>query len=588
MRSYYKEDAYFYIDDKPIKIVSGAIHYNRVVPEYWEDRLLKMKMMGLNTIETYVPWNVHEPEAGQYHFSDNANLTKFLDIAKSLDLYVILRPSPYICGEWEFGGLPYWLLKYPGIKLRSLDTTFMRHIKSYFKKLFEYVVPYQITNDGPIILMQVENEYGYYSNEKEYLRALIHLMKDFGVDVPIVTSDSTRPTMLKAGNISEEALPTVNCGSNLKERMEHLKVYVPNGPWMTMEFWIGWFDVWGKSAEKRELAPILKDFDDMLSIGHINIYMAHGGTNFGFWNGANYYEEIDGQHFNEVYRAATTSYDYGAPISEDGRLKESYYQFKAIIEKHTGKKIELPNKFGDVAITPYGKFQVKDKVNLSETLNDIAEPVDAAYPKTMEMLDQGFGYVLYRTQLGKVDFQQRIKLIGMHDRAQVFLNDQHQWTVSQQNSNEVKTLQMNPTVDNQLDILVENMGRTNFGPYLSEQHKGIKNAVMLDEYQHTGWSHYCLPLNNLEKVDFSKGYSEGKPSFYLVEFEVKEISDTYLNLSGWGKGIAVINGFNLGRYYALGPQDKLYVPGPVLKRGTNELIIFETEGKAQTHIEFVD
>lgn len=582
-----KDDPHIYIGDQPIKIISGAIHYFRIVPEYWEDRLTKIKQMGCNAIETYVPWNIHEPEKGTFQFEGQADLFAFLELAKKLDLYVILRASPYICAEWEFGGLPYWLLKDRNLRVRSLDPIYMKHVQDYFEQLFRRLESYQINYDGPIILMQVENEYGYFSNEKGYIKALVDLMKNLGVVVPIVTSDSTRPSILKAGSLPEEVTPTVNCGTNLKERLAHLKAYRPNGPWMTMEFWIGWFNVWGGQEEKRALEPILKDFDDMLSEGHINIYMAHGGTNFGFMNGANYYEKITDDKFSETYAPATTSYDYGAPISEDGSLKDSYYEFRKIIEKYRKHRLDPIDVPKTTKTKAYGTFKVKEKVSLFRTLDKIATPVYSDYPLTMEDVDQGYGYILYRSNLGPSDFEQRIKLIDVDDRAQVYLNEKHQWTAYRESFHEVKKIQLDNTVNNHLDILVENMGRTNFGPYLNDQRKGIKKAVMLDEYQQTGWEHFCLPLDNVEDIDFSAAYSSGTPAFYLVEFELEEIADTYLSLKGWGKGIAIMNDFHLGRFYEAGPQEKLYVPAPILKKGTNTLIIFETEGKATGEIELV-
>ncbi|WP_253288748.1 beta-galactosidase family protein [Amphibacillus sp. MSJ-3] len=577
----------FYLNGKKLKVISGAIHYYRIVPEYWQDRLEKVKAMGCNTIETYVPWNVHEPEKGRFQFTGQYDLIKFIELADQLGLYVILRASPYICSEWEFGGLPAWLLKDPGMRVRSLYQPYMQHVEDYFDELFPRIIPYQIDHNGPIILMQVENEYGYYSNEKGYLNQLADMMTGYGVTVPLVTSDSTRESILNAGAIPEKALPTINCGVNLKDRLGALKALSPNKPLMCMEFWIGWFNIWGGEHQVRNPKELNKDLKDMLEIGHVNLYMAHGGTNFGFMNGANYYaKEVDGYQ-EEEYAPATTSYDYGAPIDESGELTDKFYSFKQTIESVIGQVNDEEKVFSPVKKKAYGKWPVTKKVSLFSVIDDISKPIYHEHPVTMEALDQAYGYILYRSQLGRKSMTQAIKLIGANDRAHVFLNGVHQFTAYRDSFRKKQMIELIADQTNQLDILVENMGRANFGPYLNEQRKGIRTGVMLDEYLHTGWEHYSLPLTNLEQVDFSKPYHQQQPAFYQVSFHVEEVADTYLTLPGWGKGCVFLNGFNLGRFWEEGPQATLYVPSPRLKQGENQLIIFETEGRASGQIEFV-
>lgn len=578
----------FYLNAERLKIISGAVHYFRIEPEYWFDRLNKVKAMGCNTIETYVPWNVHEPEKGVYNFSDQYDLIKFIKLAQKLDLYVILRASPYICAEWEFGGLPAWLLKDPSMKVRSLHPGFIKHVEEYFQKLIPLITPYQINHGGPIVCMQVENEYGYFSNEKRYISAIADMMQANGVVVPLVTSDSTRETIFNAGSLPTRALPTVNCGANLGERLDYINSKIPNRPLMCMEFWIGWFNVWGGEHQSRDITVLGDDLKAILKRGHVNIYMAHGGTNFGFMNGANYYEKEEDGYFIEEYAPATTSYDYGAPIDESGDLTDKFYHFKNIIESTTGKHspielLPLTNKK-----VSYGKQEITKKVSLFNVIDDLSTPIYSDYPLTMEYLDQSYGYLLYRSEIGQKGHNQSIKLYDTNDRAHVFLNEVHEFTAYRETFRKKHNLKLAEGTTNQLDILVENMGRANFGPHLNDQRKGICKGVMLDEYFHTGWNHYALPLTNLEKLEFTKGYQKGQPGFYQVIFDIEVRADTYLTLPGWGKGCAFINGFNLGRFWDRGPQFSLYVPAPKLRKGKNELIIFETEGKVSNYIEFVD
>ncbi|MBM7541571.1 glycoside hydrolase family 35 protein [Amphibacillus cookii] len=577
----------FYVNSKPIKIVSGAIHYFRVDPSNWQDRLEKIKAMGCNTVETCVAWNIHEPKKGEYQFSGSADLIRFIELAQQLNLYIILRPSPYICAEWEFGGLPAWLLKDSNMKVRSCYRPFLEHVRSYYETLIPRIIPYQINNGGPIILIQVENEYGYYSNDKTYLSTLADMMEELGITVPLVTSDSTRASILQAGSIPDKALPTVNCGANLKQRLDALKAIISNRPLMCMEFWVGWFNVWGGEHQVRSLPDLNQDLKDMLEIGHINIYMAHGGTNFGFMNGANYYEQVVDGYITETYAPATTSYDYGAPISEAGELTENFHTFKQTIESVTGRKNQLPFDYDQVKRKNLGEWSVSEKVSLFQVIDDLSHPVYDKHPLTMEYLDQAYGYILYRSELSEQSGRQTIKLLDTNDRAQVFLNEKHLFTAYRETFKMKQTLSLSDTSTDQLDILVENMGRANFGPYLNEQRKGINKGVMLDEHFHTGWGHYPLPLTNLDVLDFNKGYRKGQPAFYKIIFNVDQVSDTYLTLPGWGKGCVFLNQFNLGRFWKEGPQHSLYVPASKLITGENQLIIFETEGEVAETIQFI-
>ena len=276
----------FYLDGNPFQIISGAIHYFRTVPQYWRDRLEKLKAMGANTVETYIPWNMHEPKKGEFHFDGLLDIKSFVLLAQELGLYVILRPSPYICAEWEFGGLPGWLLKEDGMRLRGCYEPFLKHIRDYYDVLFPVITPLQIDQGGPVILMQVENEYGYYGDDTAYLETMKGYMVERGVTVPLVTSDGPMDESLSCGRLPG-VLPTGNFGSRTKERFEVLKKYTDGGPLMCTEFWVGWFDHWGNGGHMRgNLEESVQDLDDMLDMGHVNIYMFEGGTNFGFMNGS--------------------------------------------------------------------------------------------------------------------------------------------------------------------------------------------------------------------------------------------------------------------------------------------------------------
>lgn len=568
----------FYLSGKPIKIISGAIHYFRVVPEYWQDRLEKLQALGCNTVETYIPWNMHEPREGEYNFSGMYDVRKFIQTAQKLGLYVILRPSPYICAEWEFGGLPFWLLRDGDMKLRFNYAPYLEKIDRYYKRLFEEFNDLQIDKGGPIVMMQVENEYGSYANDKEYIYSLVDLMRKHGATVPLVTSDGPWLDMLDNGSVQDVALPTINCGSDVKEHFVKLKQFHgEDRPLMVMEFWIGWFDAWGdKEHHTREAESAAAELDDILKEGSVNIYMFHGGTNFGFTSGANYYDKLSPD---------TTSYDYDALLTEWGDFTPKYEAFKQVIARYT----EIPEVQFSTSISKkaYGEVAVKEKVSLFSIVDKLAKAVESPYPLTMESLDQSTGYVLYQTNLGKPRRIEDFRLIQCADRAQVFINDKLIFTKYDQHMEDKEIFEL-PDPQNELKILVENMGRINYSVKMNTQHKGIKGGVIVNGAFQSRWQHYALPLDNLELVDFSKDYVSGTPAFYRFELEVDEAGDTFLDFTGWGKGVAWINGFNLGRYWEIGPQQRLYIPGPLLTKGINEVILFETEGKAGDTIRFED
>ncbi len=567
----------FYLDGNEFKIISGGIHYFRVVPEYWKDRLMKLKAMGCNTVETYVAWNMHEPKKGQFNFEGMCNLKEFIEIAADLGLYVIVRPSPYICAEWEFGGLPAWLLAEDGMRLRGNFEPYMTYVREYYKELFKILSPLQVTNGGPIILFQIENEYGYYGNDKEYLNALKQIMIDNGVDVPFVTSDGPWGEAIEAGN-PDGVLATGNFGSNTVEQFRQLSLHTDGGPLMCMEFWVGWFDAWGNDNHATsDLETNKKDFEDLLRLGNANIYMFHGGTNFGFMNGSNYSATITPD---------VTSYDYDGVVSEAGDITEKYKAFQKIASKYnkTLDETEIP----PIKRKAFGKLNVSDKVSLFEVIDDISEKSVSSYPKSMEKLGQGYGYTLYRSNIGKSRKIDNFRIVGGNDRALIYANREHVATIYDKELLEEHTFELKESPEVTLDILMENLGRVNFGPFIEEQRKGIDKGVLINGHYQSGWEMYTLPLDNVSKIDFSKRYVDKEPAFYKFELEIEEPADTFVDTKGFAKGNVFVNGFNLGRYWEIGPQKRLYLPAPLLKKGKNEIVVFETEGRAADSITLTD
>ncbi|WP_455616917.1 glycoside hydrolase family 35 protein [Eisenbergiella sp.] len=586
----------FYLNGKPFQIVSGGIHYFRVLPEYWEDRLQKLKELGCNTVETYIPWNMHEPEKGRFDFYGEKvhgmlDVVSFVRTAQRLGLWVILRPSPYICAEWDFGGLPAWLLAQGDMALRTSDERYLRHVRAYYDKLMPLLAPLQIDHGGPVIMLQVENEYGSFGNDKKYLESLRDMMRAGGITMPLFASDGPDHNMLSNTKI-DGVFPTANFGSGTKRAFSLLEEYTDGGPCMCTEFWIGWFDAWHDEAHhKGNTEAAVKELEELLKLGNVNIYMFEGGTNFGFMNGSNY-----GDHLT----ADVTSYDYDALLTEDGQITEKYRRFQEIIGRYCGKSTEAEagEGFDDSALsgeatgekrslerTAYGACPVSQKVDLFHVLDCLAEPVETISPMSMERLGQSYGYTLYSSVLHTERQLHSIRLYQAADRAICFADGKRILTAADKELLERHEVEPVAATDIRLDILMENMGRVNYGPMINWQRKGIDGCVMInDRFAQHGWRQYCLPMDNLEKLDFGRGYEEGMPAFYRFSFDTEEIEDTFLDCSGWGKGCVFVNGFALGRFWEAGPQKRLYLPGALLKKGKNEIILFETEGKCADSI----
>ncbi|MCH1624157.1 glycoside hydrolase family 35 protein [Ferdinandcohnia quinoae] len=565
-----------YLNGEPIQLISGAIHYFRIVPEYWEDRLLKLKACGFNTVETYIPWNLHEPHEGKFHFSGIADVERFIQIAEQVGLHVIIRPSPYICAEWEFGGLPAWLLADRNMRVRTAYKPYLEKVDAYFDVLMEKLKPLLISNGGPIVAMQIENEYGSFGNDKEYLTYLKDGMIARGMDVLLFTSDGPTDSMLQGGMLPG-ILATVNFGSRPKQSFEKLYEYRPNTPKICMEYWNGWFDHWGEEHHQRDPHEAANTFAEMLEDGaSVNFYMFHGGTNFGFYNGAN---------FDEDYAPTVTSYDYDCPLSESGDLTPKFYAVREAISRHIPLgEMELPVP---IPKRGYGQVRMTKVASLFNSLEQISTPERRVHPETMEAMGQNYGFILYRTFIkGPID-EHPLTIQDVRDRALVFINGDYKGTIDRWKNN---TISFNVPRDGvQLDILVENMGRINYGPKLRD-YKGITEGVRLERQFLFDWTIFPLPLEDLSRLSFEdiEGNSCVGPAFYKGEFEVDEVADTFIELPNWTKGVVYINGFNLGRYWEVGPQETLYVPGPLLKKGKNEIVVFELHANKEPVISFID
>ncbi len=574
------DDNNFLLDGKPYLIISGAIHYFRTVPEYWEDRLKKLKACGFNTVETYTCWNLHERKEGQFDFSGILDIERFISIAEGLDLNVIVRPGPFICAEWEAGGLPSWLLKYENMGLRCNDPLFFEKVTPYYKELFDRIRPHLSTNGGRVIAVQVENEYGSYGDDSTYVRKTKEYIEKCGIDCLLFTSDGTEDFMLSGGTIPE-LIAVANFGSKPKEKLGLLKAFKPNQPLMCGEFWCGWFNHWHKENHQHKPEEIKQMLDEFFEIdGSFNFYMFHGGTNFGFWNGAN--------HSRGEYLPTVTSYDYCAPLSEAGDMTVTYDAVKETIKKHTGVdtsdiKVENSKKMA------YGKLELTESASLFENLDNISTPVFNTCPLTMEQLDQDFGYILYSSEIeGPVD-PNELELTKLHDRAHIFIDGKLVGIRERTRRKDEVTISIKKGEKIRLDILVENMGRINYGPKMFDK-KGIVGGILLGQRYHFGWNHYNLPMEDLSGLKWKKAEKAEMPTFYKGTLDIKdEPCDTFVRLSSFEKGFVMVNGFNIGRYYnSAGPQKTLYIPAPILKQGKNEIIVFESDSCKKCEIEFLD
>lgn len=560
-------------DGKPIKLISGAVHYFRNLPETWPDIFEKLRAMGCNCVETYCAWNMHEPKPGTFDFTGRLDIVRFIKEAEKAGLMVIVRPGPYICAEWEFGGLPWWIQREEGLEIRCRNEVYIRYFDRYLDELLGRVRPLLCTNGGPVILLQCENEYGYYGDDREYLSYLRDGYRRRGIDVPLFTSDGGSEDSLLDGTV-EGCLPTLNFGSRVEENFKVHDQLFPNCPKVCMEMWDGWFDAWGDekhhTTDPQVYAGVVRD---MLKKGSLNIYMFIGGTNFGFTSGANH---------GEKFTPDVTSYDYDALLTECGDVTEKYKAVREAIREATGKELlPIPK---DREKKAYGKVALTRSAGLLSNLDALSSPIHSDVPRAMEEYGIGYGYIAYRTVLNRDYRDAKLSFESLGDRAQVLVNGKLQGIAYLNDSLEVT---VNAKKGDVLTILVENMGRANFGPKMMRK-KGLPGRVLLGGKIHFSWDVYPLPMTDLSGLSFGGDEAEA-PAFYEGTFTVGEPADTFLRTDSFKKGFVVLNGFNLGRYWEVGPQKTLYVPGPLLKKGENTLLLFESDGrKGEAEVEFVD
>ena len=554
----------FLLNDKPLLIHSGELHYSRIPHEYWRDRLQKLKAAGLNTVCTYVFWDLHEPEPGRWDFAGDKDLAGFIRIAGELGLHVLLRPGPYVCSEWDFGGLPPWLLRERGIKVRCADHVFMAAAERYLKRLGQEVVPLLVTHGGPVLMVQVENEYGSYGNDRKYLAALKELYLRAGFDVPFFTSDGGAQSLFEAGALPD-ALPVVNFGGDAKGSFAALGAFRRNIPQMCGEYWCGWFTHWRDSTLGRsDIRQLAKDVRWMLENGiSFNLYMFHGGTNFGWMAGANY-----SQH----YEPDITSYDYDAPLDEAGNLTEKYTVLRALL-KEFGAETSAPPAASHGLAIPAAAFTSRGSAPLFDRL---PLPLTVAQPVSMEEAGQNYGYILYRNRLVGPK-SGTLTVTDLHDYGMVFLDGKFIGSIDRTKGENSLTLPNSASAMPVLDILVEGMGRVNFGPQLLDR-KGITERVTLGGVTLMQWELFRLPMGSgwRDTLQYSGGDGSARgPALHRFTVPVDMAGDTYLDLSAWTKGVAWVNGHHLGRYWNAGPQRKLFVPGVWLRHGENDVVVFD-------------
>ena len=554
-------DTAFLLDSKPFVMISGEMHYPRVPREAWRARMKMAKAMGLNTIGTYVFWNVHEPQKGVYDFSGNNDVREFVKTAQEEGLWVILRPSPYVCAEWEFGGYPYWLQNEEGLVVRSKEPKYLHEYEQYIKEVGKQLAPLQINHGGNVLMVQIENEYGSYGADKEYLAINQRMFKEAGFDGLLYTCDP-------ADAIKDGHLPGLLAAINGVDDPAKVKSLVREnhhgaGPFYIAEWYPAWFDWWGTQHHTVPADRYVSRLDGVLTAGiSINMYMFHGGTTRGFMNGANYNDK-------NPYEPQISSYDYDAPLDEAGNATEKFMRFREVIARHLPEGVTLPPVPEAKKAVAVPAFEMTETTRSLDLLGHL---VKSPTPLTFEDLHQDYGYVLYRTYVtgGHAGI---LKIKELRDYAVVLVNGSPAGTLDRRLKQDSMRLVL-PKGKVQLDILVENLGRINFGPYLLKNKKGITEKVAFGGKEVKGWSMYSLPFrtSNLPKIPARAGKG---PVIRSGMFDMPELGDTYLDMRGWGKGVVWVNGHNLGRYWNVGPQQTVYVPVEWLKKENNHVMVLE-------------
>lgn len=575
----------FLLDNKPFYMASGDIHYFRIFKEQWQNRLQLMKDFGLSAVQVYVPWNMHEPEKGEFHFDGNLDIKAFLTLCDEIGLKVLFRPSPYICSEIDWGGLPYWLLKEPDLCIRTSDERFMTHVKDYYQRLVPEFLPFLSTKGGPIIAVAIENEYGSFANDREYIKSLGDILTGLGVDVPLYTCNGWEPFKLHDGS-NKNYLNCLDAHFLTEQAQESFKDYQPDKPIFITEFWAGRGERWGEHFLRQDALSVAENYRSILEKGaYVNFYMFCGGTNFEFRTGSLIIKHSDDGKYQQT--SFVTSYDVDAPVNEYGQPTEKYFACKKVLAEY-----KKTNGFEDTSspktIDDYktktqsiGNVILTKSADLLDNIDNISDKImQSPFPKTFEQMDQAYGFMLYSTFVNYTDDKTRIlKFEGLHDRAIVFADGKYIGTAMRREDNpEPITFQI-PKEGMKLDILVENLGRLNNGRFMLNERKGILGCVYFDIIWNeegmiyppnwkfvSGWKNASLSLKDISKLDYNMPAKENRPAFFTGEFEATPGVDTFVNAQGWNKGVIWINGFNIGRYWKIGPQGTLYVPGELLKK----------------------
>jgi beta-galactosidase len=553
------------------RVLSGAMHYFRTLPEQWPQRLSLLRAMGLDTVETYVPWNLHEPSPGVYDFSGLADLEAFLRVAASCGLRAIVRPGPYICAEWDNGGLPSWLRGAGEIPLRCMDPRYLEAVDRWFDELIPRLARHQVGRGGNVVMVQVENEYGSYGNDPSYLRYLADGLIRRGIEVPLFTADGPDDWMLTAGMLPG-VRATLNFGSDPAGAYAVLHELRPDESEFCMEYWNGWFDHFGLGHRTRPAVDAAKTLESMLERGgSVNLYMAHGGTSFGFFAGANHTDE-DG------YQATITSYDYDAPLTEDGRPSAKFWAFREVLGRHT----ELPPMpEHEVRRLPPARLELTDRLPLLDCLDRLSTgTVASAAPLSFEELGLAHGLAVYRTRIpGPRREPLPLHVSGLRDRAHVLVDGAESGILER---DRVEELPIRVPGDGaEVTLLVEAMGRVNYGPLVGER-KGVTGAVRHGAQYLFGWRIDPIDLRDISVLPWKRAGAEGTArqpaaAFHRTVLHVEEPHDGFLELPEGGKGYVWVNGFCLGRYWDRGPQRRLYLPWPLLRRGANEIVVLELD-----------